>query len=87
MSKKRRVLDATLEILLELGITILCLLIGFLILWAFGVDLTAETLDFELVALLGAVVFIVVFFALYALVYIRKKKKNKKGEDTYDQTD
>lgn len=78
MAKKHlRFREAMLEIILELSLTLICFALGAFILHLFGINgkELLET-DFELVALVGVGMILVIFIASYFLVqFIKKRKK------------
>ena len=74
---KRRVTEILLEIILELVLTALFVGIGIFVLYLFGGDISIENIDFELVALIGVVIFIVIFIAAYAIINRVKNKRKK----------
>ena len=78
--RKVRIGEALLEILVELLMTLIFFGIGALILYLFGVNLDAPSLDGDLIVLLGIVAFAAVFGAIFALVaYIKKIFTKKRG--------
>ena len=68
---KKKLKDAVLEGLLEIVLSIICFGIGALIVRAFGVKLNSQ--NFDLIILLGIIVFILIFVLVYALVQWFKK--------------
>lgn len=74
---KSRVTEIILEIILELVLTAVFLGIGLLVLHLFGSDLSLENIDFELVALIGVLIFIVIFIVFYAVISGIKRKRRK----------
>ena len=71
--RKKNIGGALLEGLGELVLTAVCFAIGALVLSLFGVTLDAPSLDGDLVVLLGTLIFLAVFLAIYALVQWFKK--------------
>ena len=87
---KKQIGWAILEALGELVLTLLCMAIGAVIVGMFGIDLTSENTDFDLITLLGLVVFFAILAGIGCLVHLLKKiikklvrqiKKNFKKED------
>ena len=83
------------EVLGELVLTLLCMAIGAVIVGMFGVDLTSENTDFDLITLLGLVVFFAVLASIGCLIHwikkclkklVRQIKKNFKEEDETEFT-
>lgn len=72
-SFKDRIIDA----LLELLIAVICLVVGFWVLKLFGVDVSVENADIELIILLGLAVSGAVFVGGYFLFKFLKKKFKK----------
>ena len=71
---KGKLKEALLEGLLEIVLTLIFFGIGALIVSAFGVEFDSPNFDFDLIVLLGIIVFVVVFGLVYALVQWLKKK-------------
>ncbi len=65
-----------LEGLGELLLTLLCLRIGMLVVSLFGVDVTSDTVGYDLLCLLGVVIFFAVFGAICAIIHLIKKTRN-----------
>ncbi len=79
MHKKEKILGCLGEILGELIITAVFFGLGWLILAALGIEIDSESVDFELIILLG----IGVFAAAGAVIYlITKLMKHKTGTPT-----
>ena len=74
---KSKFLSILLEIVLELIIALICLGIGILMLWVFGVDFSSPNFDWDIALLLGALIFIILFLLVYFSIDKFKKKKNK----------
>ncbi len=74
---KKRVSEILLEIILELVLTAVFVGIGFLVLHLFGIDASIENIDFELIALIGVAIFIIIFIAAYAIINWIKSKRKK----------
>ena len=80
---RKRFKDALLEGLLEFVLSLVCFGLGALIVALCGFGERIADMDFELIVLLGIVVALAVFAAVYALVQGVKKwvkaKKHEKG--------
>ena len=74
---KKRFVEIISEVVMDLVLTIIFVVIGFLVLSLFGTDLSLESIDFELVALVGVSIFIVIFIAIYAIINKIKSKRKK----------
>jgi hypothetical protein len=74
---KRRILEAVLEILAELLLTVLFLGLGFLIIRLFGVEAELENMDPDLIVLIGVAPFLVLFAVYVCVKLIKGKKKDK----------
>lgn len=74
---KKRFVEIISEVVMDLVLTIIFVVIGFLVLSLFGTDLSLESIDFELVALVGVSIFIVIFIAIYAIINMIKSKRKK----------
>lgn len=70
---KKQIGWAILEALGELVLTLLCMAIGAVIVGMFGVDLTSENTDFDLITLLGLVVFFAILAGIGCLIHLLKK--------------
>lgn len=79
---KKHIGWALLEGFGELILTLLCLGIGVFIVGLFGVDFESPDIDYDLIILLGVVVFFVIFGVVYALIkWIKKMVKNKRNSN------
>ena len=74
----RRVGAALLDVLLELGISLVFLGLGALVLYLLGVKPDWQNTDPELFMLIGFAVFLVVFAAVLVAVRLWKRKSGKK---------
>ena len=74
---KKKLKEAFFELAFEIVFTLLFFGIGALIINAFGIELDAQSIDFDLIVLLGIVALIIVFGAVYALIQRFKKTSNK----------
>ncbi len=73
-NKKEKLIEAIVEIVL----TLLCLGIGVFVVGMFGVDIESDNLDYDLITLLGLIIFFLIFGVICALVqWFRKKTKGK----------
>ena len=74
---KKRIRDALLEGLIEIVLTLIFFGIGAFIISLFGVRLDSASMDFDLIALIGIIVPIVLFGIVFALVqWIKKVIRN-----------
>ena len=76
-SKKERLLDE----IIELIVTAICIGTGVLVAWLFGVDINAESTDFDLIILLGVAVVIAIILAVYFIRKLIVKISDKKYEN------
>ena len=92
---KKQIGWAVLEVLGELVLTLLCMAIGAVIVGMFGVDLTSENTDFDLITLLGLVIFFAILAIIGCLIHwikkiikklVRQNKKNSKKKDELEFT-
>ena len=74
ITSKASLLDA----IIELVVTAICIGIGVLVAWLFGIDITAESTDFDLIILLGVAVVIAIILAVYFIRKLIVKISNKK---------
>ena len=70
---KKKLKDAFFEGLLEIILTLIFFGIGALIISAFGIELDAPNIDFDLIVLLGIIVLAVALIFAFALVKWLKK--------------
>ena len=85
--RKSKFLDALIEIVGELGAGLLFTGVGALVAYLCGVDLGSENTDWELVTLIGAIIFIVGLFLVAFIVNFFKKKKEKKNGELLKKVD
>lgn len=85
--RKSKFLDSLIEIAGELGAGLLFMGIGALVAYLCGVDLGSENTDWELVTLIGAIIFIVGLFLVAFIVNFFKKKKEKKNGELLKKVD
>ena len=79
--KGDKIKEALLEIVVEVGAGLLFMGIGALVAYLCGVDLGSENTDWELVTLIGAIIFIVgLFLVAFVVNFFKKKKEKKNGE-------
>ena len=76
---KKKIGWALLEILAEVLVAIICLVIGMVVLSFFGVDFKTLDVDYDIIALIGSIIFFAVFSLAYLIV--QWLKKNIKNED------
>ena len=73
-NKKEKLIEA----IVELVLTLLCLGIGVFVVGMFGVDIESDNLDYDLITLLGLIIFFLIFGVICALVqWFKKKTKGK----------
>lgn len=73
-NKKEKLIEAIVEIVL----TLLCLGIGVFVVGMFGVDIESDNLNYDLITLLGLIIFFLIFGVICALVqWFKKKTKGK----------
>ncbi len=78
LKNKPKFREVVLEIICELGLTLVCFGIGALMLHLFGVNAEVfENIDSELVVLVGIAALLIIFVAVYFLVQLFKKKQRK----------
>ena len=81
--KNRKTKEALCEGLLEIILTLIFFGIGALIISAFGIELDAPNLDFDLIVLLGIIALAVVFVLVFTLVkWLKKIIKGKRNSST-----
>ena len=85
--KSNKFLDALIEIAVEIGAGLLFMGVGALVAYLCGVDLGSENTDWELVTLIGAIIFIVGLFLVAFIVNFFKKKKEKKNSELLKKVD
>ncbi len=77
--EKKKFTEAFFEVLLEIILTLIFFGIGAFIISLFGVNPDSPNIDGDLIVLLGIVVPVVIFGAVYALVqWFKKIIKNKR---------
>ena len=88
-NKRRRIREGLLEALAELVMTLIFGGIGFLILHLFGVDLSFQDSDPDLIVLVGVGVFFAVLIAAYAAwkLILKIKKRGVKNEADENRKD
>ncbi|MBQ7131788.1 MAG: hypothetical protein IJO29_04370 [Oscillospiraceae bacterium] len=73
-NKKEKLIEA----IVELVLTLLCLGIGVFVVGMFGVDIESDNLNYDLITLLGLIIFFLIFGVICALVqWFKKKTKGK----------
>ncbi len=77
ITSKASLLDA----IIELVVTAICIGIGVLVAWLLGVDINAESTDFDLIILLGVAVVIAIILAVYFIRKLIVKISDKKYEN------
>ena len=77
ITSKASLLDA----IIELVVTAICIGIGVLVAWLLGVDINAESTDFDLIILLGVAVVIAIILAVYFIRKLIVKISYKKYEN------
>ena len=77
---KKKLKEELFEGLLEIVLALIFFFVGALILIAFGVELDSPHIDFDLIVLIGIIIFVVVFGLVCTLVIWLKKiiKGNQK---------
>ena len=79
---KKRVKEGLSEALLEIVLSLVFFGIGALIIGAFGFEIDAPDIDFDLIVLIGIVALAVIFGIVFALVKLYKKAiKTKRDKD------
>lgn len=79
---KKNIGSALLDALIELVLALICLGIGVFIFNLFGVDFKSSNIDYDLLILLGVVIFFVIFGIVYSLLqWIKKMVKNKRNSN------
>lgn len=79
---KKRIWCAVLEALCELVLALLFLGIGKIVMGLLGVNFESENIDYELIILVGVVVFLVIFVVIYAFAqWIKNKINNKRNKN------
>ena len=77
ITSKASLLDA----IIELVVTAICIGIGVLVAWLLGVDINAESTDFDLIILLGVAVAIAIILAVYFIRKLIVKISDKRYEN------
>ena len=77
ITSKASLLDA----IIELVVTAICIGIGVLVAWLLGVDINAESTDFDLIIVLGVAVVIAIILAVYFIRKLIVKISDKKYEN------
>ena len=81
--KNKKTKEALCEGLLEIILTLIFFGIGALIISAFGIELDAPNIDFDLIVLLGIIVPAVALIFVFALVkWLKKIIKGKRNSTT-----
>jgi hypothetical protein len=75
--EKRRIGEAFLEVLLEIGLSLVCFAIGAAILCLCGIKLDLPSIDSELIILIGVIALLLILMLVCASVQWVKKIKNK----------
>jgi hypothetical protein len=73
--------ESLLDAIIELVVTAICIGIGVLVAWLFGVDLNDESIDFDLIILLGVAVVIAIILTVYFIRKLIVKISDKKYEN------
>ena len=73
--------ESLLDAIIELVVTAICIGIGVLVAWLLGVDINAESTDFDLIILLGVAVVIAIILAVYFIRKLIVKISDKKYEN------
>lgn len=83
MHKLKRIFLAVLEELAEVVVTFIFLGVGLLLLKAFGVNIDADTFDWEVAVLVGSGIILGTFILVCVLAhFIKKRVKNKSDRDS-----
>ena len=77
ITSKASLLDA----IIELVVTAICIGIGVLVAWLLGIDINAESTDFDLIILLGVAVAIAIILAVYFIRKLIVKISDKRYEN------
>ena len=73
--------ESLLDAIIELVVTAICIDIGVLVAWLLGVDINAESTDFDLIILLGVAVVIAIILAVYFIRKLIVKISDKRYEN------